>query len=187
MAHESTASLVLAALLAALIAAGAYVHIPLPFVPVVLSDAVVVLAGLLAGPATGATAAGGYVLVGALGLPVFSGGSGGLGHLLGPTGGYLAGFIAGAALAGAGARMGRGRVPGDLAGALAGWAAIFAGGFLWLVTYHRIPWEAALMDGVVRLLPVTAAKIPAVILLARACRPMIPASLRPGRGGGVSP
>lgn len=34
-----------------------------------------------------------YLLLGAVGLPVFSLGQGGLGHLLGPTGGYLFGFL----------------------------------------------------------------------------------------------
>ncbi|MCF0136900.1 MAG: biotin transporter BioY [Oscillospiraceae bacterium] len=34
-----------------------------------------------------------YILLGAVGLPVFSGFSGGLGHLAGPTGGYIAGFL----------------------------------------------------------------------------------------------
>ena len=34
-----------------------------------------------------------FILLGALGLPVFSGYSGGLGKLLGPTGGYIIGFI----------------------------------------------------------------------------------------------
>ena len=34
-----------------------------------------------------------YLLLGTVGLPVFSGFSGGLGKLIGPTGGYLAGFL----------------------------------------------------------------------------------------------
>lgn len=34
-----------------------------------------------------------YLLLGAIGLPVFSGFSGGLGHMMGPTGGYIIGFV----------------------------------------------------------------------------------------------
>ena len=34
-----------------------------------------------------------YLLLGAIGLPVFSGFTGGIGHMLGPTGGYIAGFL----------------------------------------------------------------------------------------------
>ncbi|HAP97648.1 MAG TPA: biotin transporter BioY, partial [Cutibacterium acnes] len=41
-----------------------------------------------------------YILVGALGLPVFSGGSSGIGVLVGPTGGYLWGWLIGAFVAG---------------------------------------------------------------------------------------
>lgn len=36
---------------------------------------------------------GGYLIMGALGLPVFSGGTGGAGKLFGPTGGYYFGFL----------------------------------------------------------------------------------------------
>ena len=42
-----------------------------------------------------------YLLLGAVGLPVFSGFAGGLGKLLGPTGGYLIGFIFMALIGGA--------------------------------------------------------------------------------------
>ena len=36
-----------------------------------------------------------YILLGVVGLPVFSGFRGGIGALLGPTGGYLLGFLEG--------------------------------------------------------------------------------------------
>ena len=42
-----------------------------------------------------------YLIEGASGLPFFSGGHGGLGHLLGPTGGYLVAFPAAAFITGA--------------------------------------------------------------------------------------
>lgn len=87
--------LVWTALLAALIAAGAFISIPLPLspVPVTLQTLFIVLAGLILGPKYGTFAVLLYIIAGAFGLPIFSGGKGGVGVLLGPTGGYFAGFI----------------------------------------------------------------------------------------------
>jgi len=83
-----------------LTAVSAYVSVPLQPVPVSLQTLVVLLAGLLLGPALGATSQVAYVLVGAAGLPVFAGGAAGLPYLFGPTGGYLLAFPAAAAVAG---------------------------------------------------------------------------------------
>jgi len=87
--------LVWAALLSALIGAGAFISIPVPVspIPVTLQDMFLILAGLLLGYRYGLIALALYVLVGVLGLPVFSGGKGGIGVILGPTGGYFAGFV----------------------------------------------------------------------------------------------
>ena len=87
--------LVWTALLAALIAAGAFIAIPLPLspVPVTLQTLFIVLAGLILGPKYGVFAVLLYIIAGAFGLPIFSGGKGGVGVLFGPTGGYFAGFI----------------------------------------------------------------------------------------------
>jgi biotin transport system substrate-specific component len=60
----------------------------------------VVLAGGVLGPRLGAAALVAYLALGALGLPVFTDGVGGIARLWGPTGGYLAGFVVGAWLAG---------------------------------------------------------------------------------------
>lgn len=92
-----TADMVTAALIAALISAAALVTIPVGAVPVTLQTFFVVLAALLLPPAWAAGSMGVYVLLGAVGVPVFSGGKAGLGVLAGPTGGYLIGFVAGAA------------------------------------------------------------------------------------------
>src|SRR3989338_3060960 len=83
--------LVFAALFAALLAAVAPFKIPLGFtpVPITLQTLVVLLSGAMLGPYYGALSMILYVVVGALGLPVFAGGGSGIGALLGPTGGYL--------------------------------------------------------------------------------------------------
>jgi biotin transport system substrate-specific component len=84
------------------VALSAQVAIPLPFtpVPVTLQTLAVLLAGCLLGSGRGALAVVLYIGEGAAGLPVFSGGRGGIVHLVGPTGGYLLGFIAAAYLVG---------------------------------------------------------------------------------------
>ena len=83
--------LVFAALFAALLAAVAPFKIPLGFtpVPITMQTLVVLLSGAMLGPYYGALSMILYVVVGALGLPVFAGGGSGIGALLGPTGGYL--------------------------------------------------------------------------------------------------
>ncbi|MBS3126139.1 biotin transporter BioY [Candidatus Woesearchaeota archaeon] len=91
MGKTTTKKWVFAALFAALTAAVAPFKIPLGFtpVPITLQTLVVLLAGAVLGSTYGALAMILYVLVGALGLPVFAGGGSGVGALLGPTGGYL--------------------------------------------------------------------------------------------------
>lgn len=78
-----------------LLIASAYIRIPLPFSPVpITGQTMAVLAcGLFLGPVTGSLTVIAYLMEGALGLPVFAGGSAGLAHIAGPTGGYLLGFI----------------------------------------------------------------------------------------------
>ncbi len=92
---------VMTALFAAIICAGSFIAIPLGPVPVVLQNAFCVMAGLLLGPFQGAGAVGLFLILGALGLPVFSGGRGGFAVITGPTGGYLVGYFLAALVAGA--------------------------------------------------------------------------------------
>ncbi|MCL2557413.1 MAG: biotin transporter BioY [Treponema sp.] len=128
--------LALAALFAALAAAGAFISIPLGPVPIVLQNMFALLAGLVLGPVLGAASMALFVSAGAIGAPVFSGGSGGIGVLLGPTGGYLVGYILCAFVSGliAGAPK-----PGEKTrrlriaiAAAAGMLAVYPTGLLWL-------------------------------------------------------
>ncbi|MGH7525380.1 MAG: biotin transporter BioY, partial [Gemmatimonadales bacterium] len=70
-------------------------------VPMTLQPLAVLAVGGLLGGASGAGALVLYLALGVLGLPVFAGGSAGIVHLLGPTGGYLLAFPVAAGLTGA--------------------------------------------------------------------------------------
>lgn len=91
MEKNKLKGMVFAALFAALTAAVAWFKIPLPFtpVPITLQTLVVLMSGAMLGPYYGALSMIIYLVLGAIGLPVFAGGSSGIGALLGPTGGYL--------------------------------------------------------------------------------------------------
>lgn len=78
---------------AALMAVCSWISIPAAVPFTMQTFAVFLTVGLLGGK-RGTVAVLVYLLLGAVGLPVFSGFSGGLGHILGPTGGYMLGFIA---------------------------------------------------------------------------------------------
>lgn len=159
----------LVGLFAALTAVGAQVQTPLPFspVPVVLSNFFALLAGLVLGARLGFTSQVVYVLLGAVGVPVFAGMHGGPQVLVGPTGGYLVGFILAAAVAGAlrGTPVSAARA---IAAAAVGAALIYVTGVPWLVHVMGVPWSAAatgagihkvLVVGVLPFLPGDALKV----------------------------
>jgi len=86
-------SLTLIALTAALCCVISPIAIPVGAVPVSLSLFAVYLAAALSGPVRGVTAVCLYITLGAIGMPVFSGFTGGIGHIAGPTGGFIIGYI----------------------------------------------------------------------------------------------
>lgn len=75
---------VYSSLMAALIAVGSFIAVPIGPVPIVLQNLFVMLAGLLLGSRWGLASVGLYLLAGVCGLPVFSGGGTGIGHFFGP-------------------------------------------------------------------------------------------------------
>jgi len=95
MQRSRTASLLRAALVAALIAVSALITIPLGPVPVTLQVLAIAVAALVLSPAEALASVTLYLALGAFGVPVFSGGGAGLGVLVGPTGGFLLGFLVG--------------------------------------------------------------------------------------------
>jgi len=161
--------------MAALISIGAYLQIPLPVgpVPLVLQNLFVLLAGLLLGSRWGLTSVGIYLLVGAIGLPVFVGGKGGLAHFLGPTGGYLLGFAACAMITGFLAESLPNRSFRDVLAVILGSLMIYLLGVPWLKLVTGMSWEKAVMVGMLPFLPGDALKAAAAVLLARTIRPMV--------------
>jgi biotin transport system substrate-specific component len=95
----NTKKIVFTGVFTALIAAGAYIRIPLPFLNVTFQMLFALAGGMILGPSAGAGAAFVYMAVGLAGLPVFSGG-GGPGYLLQPSFGFILGFIPGAYISG---------------------------------------------------------------------------------------
>ena len=109
----------------ALLAVSAAVTVPLGPVPLTLQTMVLALLPIALGWRTATCSMALYLLLGAVGLPVFSGFSGGLGHLLGPTGGFLWGFLFLSFFAGAGTQL---RVrAASAAGLRTGFAGFFPG------------------------------------------------------------
>lgn len=135
--------------LAAATALAAQVRIPLPFspVPLTLQTFVVLLSGVSLGFRVAVAGQALYVALGALGLPVFSGGVSGLG---GPTTGFLVAFPLAAAVAALLAQR-HSRVAAAL-GLLAGTVVIYLLGSAWLVA-TGLSWGRAVMLGVVPFLP----------------------------------
>ena len=89
---KSTRNLILVAMFAALTAIGAFIKVPIPYVPFTLQYLFCALAGLILGSRLGALSQIVYVAIGLSGVPVFTEG-GGIGYIFKPTFGYLIGFI----------------------------------------------------------------------------------------------
>lgn len=133
------------ALMTALICVTAPLQIPLGAVPLTLQTFVITLSGAMLGAKRGCASAIAYVLLGAVGLPVFTGFSGGLGALLGPTGGFLIGFPLLAAFCG----MLRGRpMPLQILCGVFGLLLMDAIGTLHLMNVADMGLSAALIAGV---------------------------------------
>jgi biotin transport system substrate-specific component len=169
------------ALMAAVTAVAAQIAIPLTPVPFTLQVLAVILSGLLLGVRQGALAQAVYVLVGAVGAPVFAGFAGGLGHVLGPTGGYLISYPIAAAVAGLAAKT----VAGDsrrrglwigFLGGCAGLAVIYVLGATWLAVVSGLSPMEAIAAGILPFVVFDLTKVALADLVAVAAAPAIASS-----------
>ncbi|MEE4164869.1 MAG: biotin transporter BioY [Desulfocapsaceae bacterium] len=169
--------MIYSALMATLTAVGAYIAIPVGPVPIVLQNLFIMLAGLLLGGRWALISIGVYLLAGFVGLPVFAGGTGGLGKLLGPTGGYLLGFAAAAYWIGTISEKGNRSVVVDIIAMVSGTLIIYVFGVSWLKVVTGMSFSKAIAVGMLPFLVGDALKIAVAVPIAKALRPVITESI----------
>lgn len=156
-----TKQMVLIALMTAVTCVLGPLSIPLPFspVPISLTNFAIFLAIFVLGMKSGTISFIIYLLLGAVGVPVFSSFRGGFQVLAGATGGYLIGFIFLALIMGfALDHFDRKLVP-TIIGMIIGMAVCYAFGTVWLAKLLSLSFKEGLMMGVIPYLPGDAAKI----------------------------
>jgi len=154
---------------------GAYIRIPVPGtpVPITLQTFFVVLSGAVLGKRLGVLSQAGYLLLGAMGLPVFQGCAFGISHILGPTGGYLAGFIFAAYFVGRMLESDKGipNIRRIITVFIAGNFILYAFGIAWLMFLYRIDLAASLSLGLLPFIPGEILKISLATIVYSKIRP----------------
>jgi biotin transport system substrate-specific component len=139
------------------IAASAWIEVPMVPVPMTMQTLAILLIGIACGARLASETVGLYLVQGAVGLPVFAGGANGVQHLWGPTGGYLVGFLFAAALIGLLADRGWSNgIIKPLCALAIGHIAVFIPGTLWLAGFTGF--EGAIAAGLTPFIPGTIVK-----------------------------
>jgi biotin transport system substrate-specific component len=164
------------------VAVSAQLAVPIPGtpVPVTLQDLAVLAVGVLLGPVRGGIAMASYLVIGAMGAPVFSNGNGGLPWLVGPTGGYLLAFPLAAFVIGHASH--RGRLWTLVLGVIAAQCVVFTCGVGQLAWITGSNLRAVIDLGLVPFLPGMALKSVLITIFGTAL-----AAHRGGRSGGCGP
>lgn len=159
--HMSTAQMTMTALMTAITCILAPMALPIPIspVPISLTNLVIFFMAYILGMKLSVASYVLYLLLGTVGLPVFSGFTGGVGKLLGPTGGYLIGFIFLAAIAGFFVEKFPAKIYMHVVGMIIGMAICYIFGTAWLAGQLGMSFVAALGIGVIPYLPGDTAKI----------------------------
>ena len=157
------------ALLAALLCVSSYISIRLPFsaVPITAQTLIINMIALLLKPKKAGTTVVIWILLGAVGLPVFSNGNAGFGVLAGPTGGYIFGYLIAAILI----SLARGKKNNWIRNIICviaiGFPVIYGVGVPWIKVATGIDWKAALLTGLVPFLVGDVIKAVASVAIAK--------------------
>ena len=165
----STKDMVMCALCAALIVVCSWISIPAA-VPFTLQTFGVCVATGLLGTKRGSISVIVYIILGLVGLPVFSGYAGGVGKLVGPTGGYIIGYIPMAFIAGYITFKFIDKKYMAVVGMVAGTAVLYLIGTIWFVIQMKCEVGYALSVCVVPFLLDDAIKIVVATVLGIAVR-----------------
>ena len=135
----------------ALLCISAYIIIPIPFTPIMITAQTIIinLIALLLTPKQSLVTVMVYLLVGICGLPVFSGATGGIGRLFGPTGGFLLGFLIVTPLISLLKGKNINLLRYSLVTILFGMPLLYLCGTVFMCLVHKTALQAALMSAVV--------------------------------------
>lgn len=158
------------ALMAALICVLGPLSIPIGPVPVSLAPFAIFLTVYVLGWKMGTASVCIYLLLGLVGLPVFSGFTGGAQKLLGPTGGFLVGYILTALIAGYFIDRFRSNMLLQFLGSLLGLAVLYAFGTVWLMYQAHLGLGAALQAAVLPFVILDILKILLALMVGKAVR-----------------
>lgn len=176
--NENTFRLVLTAMFAAVLAVASWISVPLPFtpIPINLATLAVSLTGALLGYKYGSLSVLVYLLLGAVGVPVFAGFTGGLGHIAGPTGGYIVGYLTSAFICSLiinildkeGTKWW-----GTAIAVFAGTLSCYILGTIWFIVLTHNTLAASLTMCVIPFLPGEVFKFVAAVILVAALKPVL--------------
>lgn len=181
----SVRELSICGMMAALICVLAPVSLPLVSeVPISLATLAVMLCGVLLGRNLGSLAVLIYIVLGAIGLPVFAGWTSGLGIVLGVTGGYIIGYLPLAWISGyinekfGKSRKGAAKYAVLVSGMILGNAVLYLLGTIWFMKAAGMNLTAALAVCVIPFIPGDLIKTAVVAVLAERLESVSDAALR---------
>ncbi|MGD1823055.1 MAG: biotin transporter BioY [Pleomorphochaeta sp.] len=163
----NTRKTLITALFTGLIIVGTFIRVPLPPVPITLQTLFVIFAALVGGLQVGLTSFIVYLILGTIGLPIFSSG-GGLGALIGPTGGFLFGMLLSTIIAGIFSDISKkkeNKLPYFIIGGILATIAIYLIGVPWLKISTNMEWDKTIKVGVLPFLIGDTIKLIIAILL----------------------
>ncbi|GAB6099893.1 biotin transporter BioY [Halanaerocella petrolearia] len=151
----TTQDMVYSAVFAALISVLSYVSIPIPFspVPVTGQSLAVMLAGAILATRQAGLSMVIFLLLGAIGVPVFSQGRAGIGVFMGPSGGYLVGYLVGAVVISLIVQNKKSYLRIGLANVIGGIVVVHLLGIIWLNIITDMGLQKAFMSGSVPFIP----------------------------------
>ncbi len=170
-----TKALAFIALFAVVTAICSWISIPTT-VPFTLQTFAIDTVLLLLGGRKGTASIGIYLLLGAIGVPVFASFSAGLGILLGATGGYLMGFLAMGLLYWGITKVAGNSFPVSLVALILGTLVLYAFGTFWFVQVYAaggtaVTYHQALLWCVIPFLPADGVKLVLAVIVSRKLRP----------------
>lgn len=168
----TTKAMTVTALMTALLSASSYIAIPLPFTAASITAQTIIvnLVGLILGPIETATVFIVWILLGLVGVPVFSGGTSGPAKIMGPTGGYLFGFLVVAVIISLFSQKVKDLRKAVVFLIVVGIPVIYLFGAVWMKSVTGQPWSAVIAQSILPFIPLDIVKCFMAVGLAKVLR-----------------